>query len=142
MCPIAREDGRTGTEISDLNHVIIGRALRSHELGCAQPVEVVSEQLTTRSRPIGPRRGSASSSLLAGAVSGRVPEPDGHPDAVAPGYFPPREYATIMAFGFEPLPVGAPAPTISIVLVTAGNELIPAGAFVDQITAPVFVESA
>ena len=64
------------------------------------------------------------------------------PDVGELGYFPPREYARIMPLGFEAPRVGAPAPTISIVFVTAGNELTPAGAFVDQSTEPFFVESA
>jgi hypothetical protein len=62
-------------------------------------------------------------------------------DAGELGYFPPKEYARITPCGFEAL-VGAPAPTISIVFVRAGNELTPAGAFVDQSTEPSFVESA
>jgi hypothetical protein len=38
--------------------------------------------------------------------------------------------------------VGAPAPTISIYLVTAGKELIPAGAFADQSGEPSLIERA
>ncbi|HET6943860.1 MAG TPA: hypothetical protein VFI01_00785 [Gaiellaceae bacterium] len=38
--------------------------------------------------------------------------------------------------------LGAPAPTMNMVFVTAGNELMPVGAFADQRTDPSLVDRA
>jgi hypothetical protein len=53
---------------------------------------------------------------------------------------PPLADAAVLHRGAERF--AAPAPTISIYLVTAGKELIPAGAFADQSGEPSLIERA